>query len=605
MTAVCVMVLGTSSGAGKSWITTALCRHYANQGLRVAPFKAQNMSNNARVVAGGPSPQPSPQRGEGASPGALMEAGPSPQPFPEGWEGAGTARLHPLPRAGEGRGEGAPSPAGGGLGWGAAPAHAGGEIGSAQYFQALAARAVPDVRMNPLLLKPEADTRSQVVLLGQVSRELSALPWRGRSERVWPQIAAALDALRADNDVVVIEGAGSPAEINLMASDVVNLRVAHHADARCLLVADIDRGGAFAHLYGTWALLPEADRARIRGFVLNKFRGDASLLAPAPEQLRQLTGVPTLAVVPMRFGHGLPEEDGVFDEGASPSPAGGGPGWGPSAPAAPAIGPSPQPSPQRGEGAGTRIAIVAYPRISNLDEFQPLKNLPGVRLCWARSPAALAGADWIILPGSKATAADLAWLRAQGLDAAIARHAARGGAVLGICGGLQMLGEALIDLHGVEPVVAAPSRQSGMGALALGATATNGPGLGLLPLVTSFEPQKTVRRTHARFADVAGPWSPLSGVAVQGYEIHSGQTAQHPAMAAKGDVAREVIPGLAWQSPAGNVLGCYLHGLFEDAAVLHALFGARAPTLDAVFDGLAAELERAFAPGALQALIAR
>ena len=605
MTAVCVMVLGTSSGAGKSWITTALCRHYANQGLRVAPFKAQNMSNNARVVAGGPSPQPSPQRGEGASPGALMEAGPSPQPFPEGWEGAGTARLHPLPRAGEGRGEGAPSPAGGGLGWGPAPAHAGGEIGSAQYFQALAARAAPDVRMNPLLLKPEMDTRSQVVLLGQVSRELSALPWRGRSERVWPQIAAALDALRADNDVVVIEGAGSPAEINLMASDVVNLRVARHADARCLLVTDIDRGGAFAHLYGTWALLPEADRARIRGFVLNKFRGDASLLAPAPEQLRQLTGVPTLAVVPMRFGHGLPEEDGVFDEGISPSPAGGGPGWGPSAPAAPAIGPSPQPSPQRGEGAGTRIAIVAYPRISNLDEFQPLKNLPGVRLCWARNPAALAGADWIILPGSKATAADLAWLRAQGLDAAIARHAARGGAVLGICGGLQMLGEALIDLHGVEPVVAAPSRQSGMGALALGATATNGPGLGLLPLVTSFEPQKTVRRTHARFADVAGPWSPLSGVAVQGYEIHSGQTAQHPAMAAKGDVAREVIPGLAWQSPAGNVLGCYLHGLFEDAAVLHALFGAQAPTLDAVFDGLAAELERAFAPGALQALIAR
>ncbi|HQQ54886.1 MAG TPA: hypothetical protein PLN16_13805, partial [Ottowia sp.] len=256
-----------------------------------------------------------------------------------------------------------------------------------------------------------------------------------------------------------------------------------------------------------------------------------------------------------------------------------------------------------------------YPRISNLDEFQPLKNLPGVRLCWARSPAALAGADWIILPGSKATAADLAWLRAQGLDAAIARHAARGGAVLGICGGLQMLGEALIDLHGVEPVDAArlpqgehtaPSGGSATrAAVQRGGAMTNGPGLGLLPLVTSFEPQKTVRRTRARFADVTGAWSPLSGVAVQGYEIHSGQTAQHPAMAAKGDVAREVIPGLAWQNPAGNVLGCYLHGLFEDAAVLHALFGAQAPTLDAVFDGLAAELERAFAPGALQALIAR
>ena len=458
--------------------------------------------------------------------------------------------------------------------------------------------------MNPLLLKPEADTRSQVVLLGRVSRALTALPWRGRSERVWPQIAAALDALRAENDVVVIEGAGSPAEINLMASDVVNLRVARHADARCLLVADIDRGGAFAHLYGTWALLPEADRARIHGFVLNKFRGDATLLAPAPEQLQALTGVPTVAVVPMRFGHGLPEEDGVFDEGGA--------------------GPSPQPSPQRGEGArpasahpdallpplplagegrgeglapspsggrpgwgptaSIRIAIVAYPRISNLDEFQPLKNVPGVSLTWARHPAALAGADWIILPGSKATAADLAWLRAQGLDAAIAAHAARGGRVLGICGGLQMLGEALIDLHGVEPE-------------------GNGPGLGLLPLVTCFDPDKTVRHATRSFGDVIGPWSALASVLVSGYEIHGGRTAQHPAMAAKGDVAREVMAGLAWQNPAGNVLGVYLHGLFEDAAVLRALFGAGAPSLDAVFDGLADAIERAFAPGVLAALI--
>ncbi len=513
----CVMVLGTSSGAGKSWIATALCRHYARQGLKVAPFKAQNMSNNARVVAG-------------------RDGGP-------------------------------------------------GEIGSAQYFQALAARAAPDVRMNPLLLKPEADTRSQVVLLGQASGELSALPWRGRSERVWPQIAAALDQLRAEHDVVVIEGAGSPAEINLMASDVVNLRVARHADAACLLVADIDRGGAFAHLYGTWALLPEADRARVRGFVLNKFRGDAALLAPAPEQLRQLTGVPTLAVVPMRFGHGLPEEDGVFDPRASAAAG----------------------------AVHTRIAVVAYPRISNLDEFQPLRNLPGVRLAWARTPADLESADWIVLPGSKATASDLAWLRAQGLDAAIAAHAARGGRVLGICGGLQMLGEALIDLQGVEPVFAAGPFQ-GENAAPLGGSARreavkrggdfgNGPGLGLLPLVTRFEPHKTVRRTQARLGALLGPWAPLSGVVLSGYEIHSGQSVQHPAMAAKGDVAREVIPGLAWQNRAGNVLGLYLHGLFEDAAVLHALFGAGAPALDQVFDGLADVLERAFEPGALDALI--
>ena len=480
------MVLGTTSGAGKSWLTTALCRYYSNQGLKVAPFKAQNMSNNARVV--------------------------------EGIDGA----------------------------WG--------EIGSAQYFQALAARAVPDVRMNPLLLKPEADTHSQVVLMGQVSAELTAMPWRGRSQLVWPQIAAALDALRAENDVVVIEGAGSPAETNLHASDIVNMRVARHAGARCLLVTDIDRGGAFAHLYGTWALLPEGERALIHGFVLNKFRGDAALLAPAPEQLQALTGVPTVATIPMQWHHGLPEEDGIFDDRSRASGA-----------------------------VHTTVAVVAYPRISNLDEFQPLKNVPGVRLVWARSPAELAGADWIVLPGSKATAADLAWLRAQGLDQAIAAHAGQGGAVLGVCGGLQMLGEALIDPEGIDG---------------------NGPGLGLLPLVTVFEPAKTVRHTTARFADLQGAWATLSHVEVSGYEIHHGQTAQHPAMAAKGDVAREVMPGIAWQNPAGNVLGVYLHGLFEDAAVLHALFGAQAPTLETVFDGLAEGVARHFAPGVLDALIA-
>ncbi len=478
----CIMVLGATSGAGKSWLATALCRHYSNQGLKVAPFKAQNMSNNARVVAG--------------------------------------------------------------------PGGAWGEIGSAQYFQALAARAEPDVRMNPLLLKPEADTKSQVVLLGQVSEELSQLPWRGRSARVWPQIAAALDALRAENDVVVIEGAGSPAEINLHASDVVNMRVARHAHARCLLVTDIDRGGAFAHLYGTWALLPGDERALIRGFVLNKFRGDASLLAPAPEMLREKTGVPVVATIPMQWNHGLPEEDGVFDMAAT-----------------------------AGGSVHTRIAVVAYPRISNLDEFQPLKNVPGVRLSWARSPADVDGADWIVLPGSKATAADLAWLRAQGLDAAVAAHAARGARVLGICGGLQMLGEALIDTVGVDG---------------------NGPGLGLLPLVTSFEAEKTVRPAHTRFGAVQGAWQALGGVAVQGYEIHHGQTAQHPAMAAKGDVAREVIPGLAWQNGAGNVLGLYLHGLFEDGGVLRALFGAGAPTLEQVFDRMAEGVGQWFDPRVLE-----
>ncbi|MDI1274894.1 cobyric acid synthase [Polaromonas sp.] len=513
MTARSVMVLGTTSGAGKSWLTTALCRYYANQGLKVAPFKAQNMSNNARVVA--PTLR------------------------------TGVSSLPP---------EGANFPWGG-------PAEnwsSGGEIGSAQYFQALAARAVPDVRMNPLLLKPEKDTHSQVILMGQVNAELSRMAWRGRSASVWPVIAQALDDLLEENDVVVIEGAGSPAEINLKDSDIVNMRVAQHAHAACLLVTDIDRGGAFAHLYGTWAMLDAAEQALIKGFVLNKFRGDASLLAPGPQMLQDLTGVPTVATLPMWWQHGLPEEDGVFDDRSKAS------------------------------GAVTRtVAVIAYPRISNLDEFQPLKNVPGIHLKWVRSPGELAGlaaSDWIILPGSKHTSGDLAWLRDQGLDSAIAAHAGRGGAVLGICGGLQMLGEALIDPHGIDG---------------------NGPGLGLLPVVTLFEAGKTVQHRQARFASVGGPWAALSGVQVQGYEIHHGQTAPHSAMAAAGDVAQAVLPGgLAWQNGSGNVLGVYLHGLFEDPAVLHALFGASTPTLESVFEGLADYIGRHFDAGVLDALIA-
>ena len=485
MTAKAIMVLGTTSGAGKSWLTTALCRYYARQGLKVAPFKAQNMSNNARVVGGG-------------------------------------------------------------------------EIGSAQYFQALAANAVPEVRMNPLLLKPERDNHSQVVLLGQVNDELTQAPWRDRSERVWPTIKTALDELMAENDVVVVEGAGSPAEINLKASDVVNMRVAVAANAACLLITDIDRGGAFAHLYGTFALLPPEEQALIKGFVLNKFRGDASLLSPGPEMLQGMTGVPVVATLPMWWQHGLPEEDGVFDDRSIASGA-----------------------------VTTTIAVVTYPRISNLDEFQALKNVPGVRLKWVRSPTEIIDADWVILPGSKHTSGDLAWLRTQGLDAAIATHAAQGKAVLGICGGLQMLGEALIDRHDIDG---------------------NGPGLGLLPLVTHFEIAKTVQHRHTQFGKLTGLWSKLSDVNVAGYEIHHGntfaQTAQHPAMAMAGDVAVAALPdSLGWQNQAGNVLGLYLHGMFEDPAVLQALFGATTPTLDSVFDGLADYIGQHFEKNFLDSLI--
>ncbi|QXZ10614.1 cobyric acid synthase [Comamonas sp. Y33R10-2] len=479
MTARCIMVLGTSSGAGKSWVATALCAYYRSQGLKVAPFKAQNMSNNARVVA-----------------------------TPDG-------------------------------NWG--------EIGTAQYLQALAAGAVPDVRMNPLLLKPEADTRSQVVLFGQVSDELSAMPWRGRSLKVWPLIAQALDELRAENDVVVIEGAGSPAEINLHNSDVVNMRVAKHCNAHCLLVSDIDRGGAFAHLYGTWALLPQDEQKLIKGFVLNKFRGDAALLAPAPQMLQDKTGVPTVACIPMQFAHGLPEEDGVFDDRASQG---------------------------AGQAIHTTIAIIAYPRISNLDEFHPLLQLPGVRVVWARSPAQLADAHWVVLPGSKATAADLAWMRAQGLDTAVVAHAHAGKRVLGICGGLQMLGEALIDLHGVDG---------------------NAPGLGLLPLATLFSQDKTVQPTTLTLPALQAPWSELTRVQVNGYEIHHGQTQLRADMQAGAEnPAQEILPGMLWQGGNPAVLGTYLHGLFENAQVIQALFGHDAPHLDQVFERLAKGVEQWF-----------
>jgi len=485
-----VMVLGTTSGAGKSWLATALCRWYARQGLKVAPFKAQNMSNNARVVPG--------------------LAGSSGQP-----------RM--------------------------------GEIGSAQYFQALAARRTPEVRMNPVLLKPEKDTASQVVVLGEVDEALTKTAWRERSEQLWLRARPALQELLDENDVVVIEGAGSPAEINLHSSDYVNMRTALEADAACLLVTDIDRGGAFAHLYGTHQLLPESERTLIRGFVLNRFRGDASLLSPGPEQLQALTGVPTLAVLPMWRGHGLPEEDGVFDD-----------------------------APTGTSAHPLRIAIVAYPRLSNLDEFQPLRSLPEARVGWARSARELESADWIILPGSKAVAADLAWLRAQKMDEAIARHAAAGRPVLGICGGLQMLGESLVDPHEIDG---------------------NAPGLGLLPLATVFEREKLLMPTQIRLAAALdAPWSALAGLRASGYEIHHGRTAQHPALSRAAEVMwDEQGQPIGWQQ--GPVLGCYVHGLFEQPEVLRALFGRDVPSLDAVFDGLADFIDTHFQPRTLLDLI--
>src|SRR5919201_166308 len=292
------MVQGCSSWAGKSLLVTALCRSFARRGVRVAPFKAFNMSNNARVVDEG-------------------------------------------------------------------------EIATAQYLQAAAAGAVPDVRMNPVLVKPEGDQRSQVVVLGKVDPELSRTPWRGRTASLWPRIEEAFRWLDARFDLVIAEGAGSPAEVNLSDVDVANMRVAELARAPVLLVADIDRGGAFAHLYVTWSLLPERHRDRIKGFVLNKFRGDAALLDPGPAELERLTGVPVIGVIPM-LRHLLPDEDG----------------------AAPVV--------STRIDAALTVAVIRYPRASNLDEFKPLEQV--ARLLWSSVPADVVNADIVVLPGSKRVA---------------------------------------------------------------------------------------------------------------------------------------------------------------------------------------------------------
>jgi adenosylcobyric acid synthase len=474
------MVQGVSSGAGKSLLTCALCRSLARRGVRVAPFKAQNMSNNARVVEGG-------------------------------------------------------------------------EIGTAQWLQAQAAGVAPDVRMNPVLLKPEAETRSQVVVMGKVDHELTRAPWRGRSGRLRPVVEAAYRSLRAEHDVVVLEGAGSPAETNLWADDIVNMAMAEVADAAVVLVADIDRGGAFAHLYGTWALLPERWRGRIAGFVLNKFRGDVTLLDPAPADLEARTGVPTVGVVPW-LDHRLPDEEGPSLRSVRRS-VGGGAATGAPAPA-------------------VQVALVCGPAASNLDEFARLQQVADVRLVGAGTD--LGDVDLVVLPGSKHVAADLAWLRRTGLAEAVVRAAGSGVPVLGVCGGLQALGTSIDDPAGIE------------------APAT---GLGVLPVATTFGEAKRTVHTSATFAELPEPWGWLSRRPVAGYEIRHGRTL------ATGDGVSPVLPdGLGFA--AGNLLGVYLHGLLEDDEVLAALTGQVPEPLDAAFDALADAFDDAVDPGWVDALLA-
>ena len=406
-----LLVAGCTSDAGKSVVTTGLCRAFARRGVRVAPYKAQNMSNNSMVVG---SP-----------------------------DGAG-------------------------------------EIGRAQWVQALAARVEPEVAMNPVLLKPGSDRRSHVVLMGRPAGEVASMDFVDGRRHLAAAAHAAFDDLASRFEVVVAEGAGSPAEINLRAGDYVNMGLARHADLPTVVVGDIDRGGVFAAFYGTLMLLDEADRRLIAGFVVNRFRGDLDLLRPGLDDLSARTGRPFHGVLPWHPDLWLDSEDALDLEG------------------------------RRSTDGARRVAVVRLPRISNFTDLDALGLEPDLDVVFATTPRQLAGADLVVLPGTRATRSDLAWLRERGLADAVLVHARAGGAVLGICGGCQMLGGEIADPHGVE---GAPGVERG---------------LGLLDLRTEFTPEKTLRRQGT------------------GYEIHHGR--------------------ITGETERGAVRGTMVHGALEDDA---------------------------------------
>ncbi|OBI55137.1 cobyric acid synthase [Mycobacterium sp. E787] len=392
-----LLVAGTSSDAGKSVVVAGLCRLLARRGVKVAPFKAQNMSNNSVVTVEG------------------------------------------------------------------------GEIGRAQALQARAAGLAPSVRFNPILLKPGGDRTSQLVIRGQVAESVTAAGYVRHRDRLAGIVADELSCLRDEFDAVICEGAGSPAEINLRDTDLANMGLARAANLPVILVGDIDRGGLLAHLFGTVAVLEPDDQALIAGFVVNKFRGDPALLEPGLRRLHALTGRPTYGVLPYADELWLDAEDSL------------------SVVAHRVVG---TPAPPRGD-EWLRVAAVRLPRISNSTDVEALACEPGLLVRWAADPADLADADLIVLPGSKATVADLSWLRERGLAGAIAGHARAGKPVLGICGGFQMLCERIED-----------TVESGAGEVA---------GLGLLDADIAFEPTKVLRRWER----------PLAG-----YEIHQGRLAR-------------------------------------------------------------------------------
>jgi adenosylcobyric acid synthase len=472
MTGKVIMVQGTASSVGKSLVSAALCRVFARRGYRVAPYKSQNMSNNAAVVRG----------------------------------------------ASDGRD---------------------GEIGRAQALQAAAARVEPCVDMNPILLKPETDSRSQVILHGRPWATLGARDYYEKRPALWSAATASLDRLRSEYDLVVIEGAGSPAEINLRDTDMANMAVARYANSPVILVGDIDPGGVFAQFVGTLALLLPGERALVKGLVVNKFRGDLSLLEPGLRTLEGLAGLPVLGVLPWIRDIGLAEEDAQPLERRALAATGAGA----------AAGGAPS------QGPGLDLAVIHYPHIANFDDIDALRLEGGVSLRFVERAEELGYPDAVILPGSKATLADLAWLRDQGLDEGIRWLARAGRSVVGLCGGYQMLGRGLADPEGVEGKPAAA------------------PGLGLLPVETTFAAGKHVARLQGSVLGGPGFLAAARGADLEGYEIHAGETRRIagqeeegvPLFALRSEGAGdEILDGAAARD--GRVWGSYLHGIFDRPA---------------------------------------
>lgn len=444
MTGRVLMIQGTSSSAGKSLLVAALCRIFARRGVRVAPFKSQNMSNNAAVCANG------------------------------------------------------------------------GEIGRSQAFQAFAAGIMPTVAMNPILLKPEADVRSQVIVNGRPWKTLDARNYFKTKQALWPVVTEALDRLRSEYELVVIEGAGSPAELNLRDVEIVNMSIARYCQAPVLLVGDIERGGVFAQLLGTLWLLDDEDRALVQGLLVNKFRGDATLFDEGRTILEERGGVPVLGVIPWVSDLNLPDEDAeVLSRAAN----------------------------RLIQPGDIDIAVIRLPRISNFDDFDPLATEAAVCLRYVDSLSQLGNPDVVILPGTKSTMSDLDWLRTTGLASRIIELAANGTEVVGICGGYQMLGQTLHDPEMVESGVRQMS------------------GLGLLPTETVFQPRKETAQVRAQIRDARHCGGGV-GQVVQGYEIHMGQTTGGQPWLELLRLDDEATTADGATSADGQVWGCYLHGLF-------------------------------------------